>query len=274
MYSRVDSTYDEINLDYEKILRDHANPLRRIISLIPEGSKVLDIGSGSGTLSKLFKYSKSKVIIDCIEPNEFAISKCTGHYRKLLHGYSSDYLTIISNENYDYIVIADVLEHTVDPYKFLKEIFDSISENTKVIISIPNVAFGGVRIKLLNGNFDYVDSGILEKTHLRFFTLKTSLRLFFSINFHVSRTIYLERSFYRTEFSRKELKLSFFTLLKLAKDDEARAYQYLFELNKGDESREKNITKYGPGFFTIIFDYFFYRSFFKRLFINCKKTIL
>lgn len=273
MYSRIDETYNESFLDYEKILADKANPLKHIVSLIPEGSKVLDIGSGSGTLSKLFKYSNLNVTIDGIEPNSFALDKCVGHYRKLFHGYSSEFLTTISIENYDYIVIADVAEHTVDPYKFLKEIFDSITDSTKVIISIPNVAFGGVRMKLLNGHFDYVDSGILEKTHLRFFTLETSLSLFKKMDFNVSRLVYLERSFYRTEFSREDLNLLFPIFIWLIANSEARAYQYLFELTKNDSGIEPNIQHFGAGFFTNMFDYFFYRPVFKRLFIKCKKLI-
>ena len=73
--------------------------------------------------------------------------------------------------NYDFVVMADVIEHLARPDKVLAEFRRRIAPSTKVCVSTPNVAFVSVRIALLNGVFDDVDSGILERTHLRFFTL-------------------------------------------------------------------------------------------------------
>ena len=63
----------------------------------------------------------------------------------------------IYKEDYDFIILADVLEHLVNPFEFIHELSKNISAKTKIIISVPNIAFGAVRIALLNGNFDYVD---------------------------------------------------------------------------------------------------------------------
>jgi len=107
-----------------------------------------------------------------------------------------------------------------------------------LIISIPNIAFGGVRLALLNGTFDYVDSGLLERTHLRFFTLATAQKLFDLLHLSPERILSLERSFYRVEFTRKNIKASLLQIWRLANKSDARAYQYLFVL-----TRKSNHTK-------------------------------
>jgi len=74
---------------------------------------------------------------------------------------------------YDLIIFADVLEHLADPAAILRRCFASLKDDGMIIISVPNVANIVVRLSLLFGRFDYGDRGILDRTHLRFFTLKS-----------------------------------------------------------------------------------------------------
>ena len=165
---------------------------------------------------------------------------------------------------YDYVVLADVIEHIPDPAVFLAELIRHLQKTTKLIISIPNVAFGGVRLALLNGFFDYVDSGLLERTHLRFFTLISAQRLFEQLHLYSERILSLERSFYRVEFSRESLRASPFTVLSLANKSDARAYQYLFVL-ASKPSRRNVMEHYGITALNILIDAIIVRTAVKKL---------
>jgi 2-polyprenyl-3-methyl-5-hydroxy-6-metoxy-1,4-benzoquinol methylase len=178
-------------------------------------------------------------------------------------GFSHEHLELIKLGNYDYLILADVVEHTVNPTDFLTEICSCLSGATKLLVSLPNVAFGGQRLSLLNGSFDYIDSGLLEKTHLRFFTIDSAKELFATIPLSCDSIAFLNRSFYRVEFSRKILNTSLLQLIRLAYTPSARAYQYLFVLHKGATQNTQVLSR-GVTPIKIIFDAFFYRPILKK----------
>jgi 2-polyprenyl-3-methyl-5-hydroxy-6-metoxy-1,4-benzoquinol methylase len=232
MFNRKDQTYIIGDETIDRILCDPAQPLGQIATLLPDNVTVLDIGAGNGMLGRVLQRAGKKVTIDAIEPSEFAAKLAQPFYRSVYQGYAQDYLHIIQTNRYDYIILADVIEHIPDPSTFLTDILHYLPDTTNLIISLPNIAFGGVRLALLNGSFDYVDSGLLERTHLRFFTLASATQLFNNLKLYPKRVLSLERSFYRMEFSRKLLSAMPFTILNLALQSDARAYQYLFLLSK------------------------------------------
>src|SRR5207248_2616993 len=81
-----------------------------------------------------------------------------------------DLETELGGERFDAILFADVLEHLRDPAALLKRVRPLVAENGVVIASIPNVAHASVRLALLGGSFRYREWGLLDETHLRFFT--------------------------------------------------------------------------------------------------------
>jgi len=167
MFQRPEQNYEIEDAVIDGILNDAAQPLCRISKLLPEGATVLDIGAGSGVLGRVLKRAGKRMTIDGIEPNAFAADLARPFYRDINVGYAQEHFKAIQATVYDYVVLADVIEHIPDPAGFLAELLGNLPESTKLLISIPNIAFGGVRLSLLNGNFDYVDSGLLERTHLR-----------------------------------------------------------------------------------------------------------
>jgi 2-polyprenyl-3-methyl-5-hydroxy-6-metoxy-1,4-benzoquinol methylase len=253
MFVRPEQNYAIEDTVIDGILSDPAQPLCRISKLLPDGATVLDIGSGSGVLGRVLRRAGKNVTIDGIEPNAFAAELAKPFYRTINVGYAQDHFKAIRSVIYDYVVLADVIEHIPDPAVFLSELLRVLPASTKLLISIPNISFGGVRLSLLNGVFDYVDSGLLERTHLRFFTLMTARRLFDVLNLSVERIFSLERSFYRVEFPRGQLRASPFQILRLATNAEARAYQYLFVLARG-ESREVAAEHCGASAVSILMD--------------------
>ena len=104
---------------------------------------------------------------------------------------------------------------------------------------------------------------MLERTHLRFFTLDTAQKFFDHLQLYSESILSLERSFYRVEFSRELLRASPLTILNLAFKPDARAYQYLFVLTQ--KPNHPVINHYGVGALNILVDAIIVRSFIKRL---------
>ncbi len=240
MFKRVEKTYDFNPELIPLILNDDANPLNRISKIIPFNAKVLDIGAGNGLLACILSETHKELIIDGIEPDPYASKIASKYYRHFFCGYAHEYKERIINEDYDFIVLADVIEHINDPLTFLRDLCDGISEKTRIIISVPNIAFGAVRIALLNGEFNYVDSGILEKTHVRFFTLNTLERLIYELGLNIEKLYYLQRNVFSSEINIGKFNLCFAFCYHLLKTDLSLTYQFLLVLTKQEVLTERS----------------------------------
>jgi len=208
------------------------SPLYQISQIIPNGAKILDIGAGNGILSYLLQKRISNLIIDGIEPDSYASKLAKKYYRNFYTGYAQNFLDVIAQENYDFIILADVIEHIANPLELLKKLALIIPLKTKIILSLPNIAFGAIKLALLNGNFDYTDSGIIERTHLRFFTLKTLETLISNSGLNIEKIIFLQRSIFKSEIKLENLKINPFLFRKVNKDPLSFTYQFLIVLTK------------------------------------------
>lgn len=162
------------NKKYKKIgIYDNCfNPF--VFDEIPENSKCLDVGCWNGNLGCNL-INKKKCIVDGIDVNTecLDVAKNRGYRNVYNFDFNKDY-TININEKYDCIIFADVLEHLTNPNDVLNNIGCLLRENGEIIISIPNIAFILQRVLLLFGRFDYNKfGGIMDYTHLRFFTKKS-----------------------------------------------------------------------------------------------------
>lgn len=85
----------------------------------------------------------------------------------------------LGSNRFDYVICGDVLEHLYEPWDTVSNIHDLIKPGGKLIITLPNTRHYSVSLSLLfKGNWDYRDAGILDRTHIRFFTKKTAMKLF------------------------------------------------------------------------------------------------
>jgi SAM-dependent methyltransferase len=139
-----------------------------------KGLRLLDVGAANGYLAE--RLSAQGYEVTCLEGDaslaEVASKKCLSCMIVDLDGPIPPLSGL-----FDVIVYADILEHLKDPLRTLTLINRYLERDGIVIVSIPNVANVWVRLQLLLGKFDYADRGILDRTHLRFFTLK-SFRIF------------------------------------------------------------------------------------------------
>lgn len=143
---------------------------------LPTKSHILDLGCAGGNIAKL---TQGKHLVTGVENNSFYFQSARKHCHKFLAldlNRSQDIKKIPNH--YDLVVLADVLEHLVNPSHTLKHIIPKAKKNALMIISLPNIAQLPFRLSHLFGNFNYSDhGGVMDETHLHFYTLKTAKQL-------------------------------------------------------------------------------------------------
>jgi len=130
-------------------------------------TRVLDIGAGSGVMSHILKENGIEDIY-AVE-----IDAETREHLAALYKRVEEKVDAFAGEKFDLILLLDVLEHMAEPIPFLERCSKILSENGSILISVPNIAHWSVRLPLLFGQFNYTERGILDKTHLQFFTRKS-----------------------------------------------------------------------------------------------------
>lgn len=148
--------------------------------------RILDVGTASGYLGKILK-GRGHCIAG-IEYDTVAAESAKNYYDSFRVADIETFEFPYRGE-FDYIVFADVLEHLRDPAAVLRTCLPALKPSGKIIISVPNVANFVVRLSLLFGKFDYMDRGILDKTHLRFFTLRSLKKMMSEVSCRVLEVI-------------------------------------------------------------------------------------
>lgn len=172
--------FDDTTYVYDESIKNDGH--MAVIRQIKEGSEVLDIGCASGILGATISKYKN-CIVDGIEYDKEAVKIASkkNSYRDVFNFSISDttdekYKKFVKlNRKYDFIVFADVLEHLVNPWNALVNASLMLKKNGKIVISLPNIAHLDIIKALINHEFNYTRYGILDQTHLRFFTSSSFL---------------------------------------------------------------------------------------------------
>ena len=154
---------------------NNTNSLSLMIGQIRRGSTVLEFGPANGRMTRYLKEA-----LDCsvylVEIDEEAGKQAAQYGEDIVIDDAETYSWYERYENirFDYITFADVLEHLRDPEKLLKKAKSLLKQNGSILLSVPNLAHNSVAISLLNNEFEYTNTGLLDNTHIHFFT-KNSL---------------------------------------------------------------------------------------------------
>lgn len=156
-----------------------------ILTMIDANSNVLDVGSGGGALTAAL-VRDAGCTVTAVDLTADKVAYAGAFAQATVEGSIEDPSTWEQIEGpFDYIVFADVLEHLADPWAVLRRCKDYLTPGGCVVASIPNVAYYRVRQHLLFGRFDYCPFGVLDRTHLRFFTAKTVQALFLDTDYTI-----------------------------------------------------------------------------------------
>lgn len=148
----------------------------RVVRLAGMDKRVLELGCYSGHMSKILVDRGCEVVGLEMDAEAAAVARkvCTQVYEVDLD--DDEWVALLKDQpKFDVVIAADVLEHLRDPGKCLSRVRTLMAENATLIVSTPNIAHGGVIASLMQGSFQYRDTGLLDRTHVHFFT-EQSLR--------------------------------------------------------------------------------------------------
>ncbi len=158
----------EFKLNPHEANDSHMGLARRI----KRGESILELGCSSGYLSRFLKQDLGCHVVGIdIDPQALAQAAEFCDLALVADLDQDAWLPQIAGERFDTILCADVLEHLKNPAAVLKNLQPYLKPNGRVLASIPNVAHASIRLELLQGHFDYERLGILDDTHLHFYTL-------------------------------------------------------------------------------------------------------
>jgi SAM-dependent methyltransferase len=150
-----------------------------------QGKDVLDVGCGFATTSQFIQRRGNRVV--GIESNADAVAVARTRIAQVIE---SDLQTVPNLGKFDAIIFADVLEHLAWPVGVLRKYAELLKPGGTIIVSLPNVGLWSVRLGLLFGRFRYQDSGVLDRTHLRFFTRRSAIEMLRSAGYTAVRRTY------------------------------------------------------------------------------------
>lgn len=171
-------------MDYDKLYETkndiyYAHARTELLPYIPTTIKsALDVGCGGGAFGVLLKQQ-----VNCevwgIEPNKTAADTAAANLDKAINGLFTKDMPELAGKKFDAIFFNDVLEHLPVPDETLADCHNLLNDNGYIIASIPNIRWYPVMLSLLRyKDFKYENAGVMDKTHLRFFTKKSMVRLF------------------------------------------------------------------------------------------------
>jgi 2-polyprenyl-3-methyl-5-hydroxy-6-metoxy-1,4-benzoquinol methylase len=139
---------------------------------------VLDVGCGRGQLGEAIRNTGRKVwgVENSPEACATAKTRLDGLIERDLHDYDG-VAAELKGKQFDALIFSDVLEHVYDPLAVLEQYLVHVKPGGKVLISVPNMVVWTNRLILLFGNVTYADTGVMDRTHIRFFTFRTAKSL-------------------------------------------------------------------------------------------------
>ena len=159
-----------------------------MLEYIPVDVKTtLEFGCGSGAFSALVKDSLNAESW-AVEIDEQAAKTAAKKLDKVINCDAHEAVDKLPDDYFDCIIFFDILEHLVDPYSLLTSVKKKLTKNGVIVTSIPNIRHYRTFVDfVLHGNWDYKEQGVLDNTHLRFFTYKSLVKMFNNLDFEILR---------------------------------------------------------------------------------------
>ena len=217
----------------ESIYESQVDPLRPndahgiSLQLVGQGKTVLELGAASGHVTKALKSLNN--VVTAVE-RDARFSENLSEIADEVIITDLDWLDLrerLSGKKFEVVLAGDVLEHCSKPELVLLQIHDLLTPDGYVVISLPNVAHGDVRLSLLTGTFDYSDTGLLDRTHLRFFTRSSIHTFLHQSHFEVDAIFGSTASIGTTEFGPPKAGVPAEAIEFVQKDPDALVYQFI-----------------------------------------------
>jgi methionine biosynthesis protein MetW len=232
-------------------LSDKNSTSTMIFEKIKNKSEVFDVGCASGYLAEILVKEKGCKVVG-LEIDEADATLAEKFCELVLRDdiETSGWEKKLKDRKFDHIIFADVLEHLKDPEKVLARVKNFLKPEGSVLISIPNIAHVSVRLELLGGKFVPESTGILDNTHLKYFTKENFSSLAKRAGYRINEVFQSTFDFPEEQINKILEKIGLSSTKEAIKEfssPEAVAYQYFFELKIGDSiNKEKQVEAKKP----------------------------
>jgi 2-polyprenyl-3-methyl-5-hydroxy-6-metoxy-1,4-benzoquinol methylase len=212
-----------IEVDLSQENTSHA----QLIKLTGRNKRVLEVGPATGYVTKVLQQRGCRVW--CIENDAEAAEVAAEFSERMVvaNVETVDFNSTFPEERFDVVTFGDVLEHLVDPMGVLMRVKDVLKPGGCVVASVPNVAHASIRLSLLKGQFNYTEMGLLDRTHLRFFTRESLADLFFQAGYEVRDWRRILTDPFATEIALREEEFPSHLRDAARGDIEAMTYQFV-----------------------------------------------
>lgn len=196
----------------------------RVCRMIGSGKKVLEIGAGPGSITRVLKAQDNR--ITALEVDATAIPYLEQHCDQVIPAdlNRADWTSLFA-DRYDAIIAADVLEHLTDPWTTLERMKSLLAPGGSIVISVPHASHACILACLLHEDVEYRDWGLLDRTHIRFFGLQNLQEMFRRAGLKIVRGEFVVRAPEETEFKDKWAALSEDARAFLGRQKFAHVYQ-------------------------------------------------
>jgi 2-polyprenyl-3-methyl-5-hydroxy-6-metoxy-1,4-benzoquinol methylase len=221
------------DFDVENANNSHAAMLR----MVGFNKRVLEAGCASGHVSEKLKAQGCSVIgveIDAsvVEPATLWLE------RAVIGNFDDESLWLeLEGELFDAVLFGDVLEHLKNPLATLRESVKHLTPAGTVVISVPNIAHADVKIALINGLFPYSDDGLLDRTHISFFTKESLLQLVREAGLIEVEIFRVTVPVFQTEIGVEKGDVDDEVLEALLEERESETYQFVIKAVRDDGAR-------------------------------------
>lgn len=198
---------------------------------IDQPIKVLEVGCGMGATLAKIQYFWPKAEVCGIEIVD-RVAEIGANYLDIIQGNIETMEIPYTEEQFDYIILADVIEHLHEPENAVKRLMPYLKKGGAFLCSVPNFMHVSALLPLLQGKLDYQDAGILDRTHIRFFTLNSIAKMFEGCGLGIEALSGTAGE----EITPQEMQMldALATIPGIAPKEEFQIYQYIFRARKAE----------------------------------------
>lgn len=201
----------------------------QIVMLTGPNKRVLEVGPATGYITEALQKRGCRVIAIEIDP-EAAVSAARFCERMIVGDVEQiEFAAAFQGDLFDVVVFGEILEHLVDPHRALIQAANVLRPGGYVVVSVPNVAHGSVRLALMSGAFPRTETGLLDHTHLRFFTRESLAQLMRQAGYVIRVWRRIIADPFSTELKLREADYPPHLVASLRQDTEAMTYQFVIK---------------------------------------------
>lgn len=186
----MNNSYTNLSDQYSNKVEGYYEFTRpEMLPYIPANAKtILEVGCSGGRFGRSLRETRPEIVVWGIEPDTESAERAKENLNHVICSTFEPKMSELDGKRFDCIIFNDVLEHLVNPDKALKTCHEYLNENGVVVASIPNILFFyQIKQILMEQDWKYENAGIMDNTHLRFFTKKSIIRLFEESGYNIEK---------------------------------------------------------------------------------------